>query len=159
MDKYKIISQNYRKYNLIHNSSIIAQLSYEKWYNHNNPKISIENKTNCSIEKMNIWKSNFKAKIKDKVILEFIFGWNSIIKINYIENEILKKESFWNSNYIILDGLENQICKIETKYTWRNWKTNYIITNYNFPYTENKELIYLTIIHCIILLNISASAV
>lgn len=89
MDEYKIISQNYRKYNLIHNSSIIGQLSYEKWYNHNNPKISIENKTNCSIEKMNIWKSNFKAKIKDKVVLEFIFGWNSIIKINYIENKIL----------------------------------------------------------------------
>lgn len=37
-------------------------------------KYQLKIKTDCSIEKLNIWKSNFKAKIKDKVILEFIFG-------------------------------------------------------------------------------------
>jgi len=156
--EYLVRAESFKKYNLIVNNSISGEMTYLGWFNSHNPSFKIKNKNTYRIEKPSIWKTNFKVISLNQVVLECNFKWNGHVIIQLYENDEVKKmtlklQSIWKSNYIVFNELGNEILKVECKYSWKNWKTNYNIHEHiNFA-TSNKEILYLSLIHCIIVLK------
>ncbi len=161
--EYLVTSENYKKLILSKEESIVAEINYKSWYNYTNPELKIKNGGNYSIEKPSIWKLDFKIKKSTNLLFEFNFSWNTSVTIISHENGTikrfqLKRESIWKSNYILTDDSSRQLCRVTSKFSWKTWKTNHeLIENGSIPTSEHKEILYLSIIHCIIMLNNNAA--
>lgn len=161
--QYLVIAKNYKKLILSKEESIVAEMSYKSWYNYSTPDFKIKNGGNYSIEKPSIWKLDFKIKKSTNLLFEFNFSWNTAVTIISHENGAtkrlqLKRKSRWKSNYILSDDSNHQLCTISSEFSWKTWKTNYSISeSVTNPISEHKEILYLSIIHCIIMLNNNAA--
>ncbi|NJM79065.1 MAG: hypothetical protein HC854_04435 [Flavobacterium sp.] len=138
-------------------------MNFKNWYNYSTPEFKIKNGGNYSIEKPSIWKLDFIIKKNTTIKLEFNFSWNSLITIISHENGTvkrfqLKRQSIWKPNYLLTNDSNQQLCCITSQFSWKNWKTNYqIIENEIFPVIEDIEILYLSIIHCIVMKNNNAT--
>ena len=88
---------------------------------------------------------------------------DSSITIISLENGVikrlqLKRKSIWKSNYVLVDESSRELGVISSSFSWKTWKTNYeILQNDSFSISEHIEILYLSIIHCIIMLNNNAA--
>ncbi|WP_130735611.1 hypothetical protein [Flavobacterium sp. J27] len=161
--KYLVIAESFKKYNLVCNNSILGTMTYKGWLNTQSPSFTRQNEKSFKVEKPSIWKSNFKISIANQVLFEFLFKWNGKIEIkvyrdNVVETIILKLTHFWKSKYGLLDESGKEIVTISSKYNWKTWKTNYTLTENVSFHHDYKEIVYLSAIHCIIILKNRAAA-
>jgi hypothetical protein len=161
--QYLVTTENYKKLILSKGGSIVAEMNYKSWYNYSTPELKSKNSGSFYVEKPSIWKLDFKIKKGANLLFEFNFNWNTSVTIIFYENDAikrlqLKRESIWKSNYILIDDSSRQYCRVSSKFSWKTWKTNYdLIENGIIPTSEHKEILYLSIIHCIIMLNNNAA--
>ncbi|VXC22924.1 conserved hypothetical protein [Flavobacterium sp. 9AF] len=161
--EYLVTTEGFKKYNLILNNSILAKMNYIGWLNSTHPSFDINNKKNYLLDKPSMWKSNFKIVSFNQVILEFNFRWNGNITIKWNDNNhvkivTLRLQSIWKSNYVLYNETGNEILIIKCKYDWKTWKSNYTITESTNLISNHKEVLYLSLIHCIITLKNMAAA-
>ena len=71
----------------------------------------------------------------------------------------LKRKSIWKSNYSLLNEEGKELLFISCQYQWKIWKTKYYIQENTTFTSNNKEILYLTLIHCIINLKNRAATV
>ena len=81
-------------------------------------------------------------------------GWKGIvIKTNFNENEknyLLKLKGLLSNKFILVDAEENEILAVDTDFKWNKFNFDYTIeTSTEFDTMKNKELMLLTILHCV----------
>lgn len=162
--EYFVMAESCNTYNLIHNHSVLGEMDYKGWFNSNYPSFFINGSGNFIIKKPSIWKSNFSIYNGNQKILSSLFQWNGSVLLKLfnqsnVEVFKLKRKSVWKSNYVLLNEKENELLFIYCQYQWKIWKTKYYIQENTTFTSNNKEILYLTLIHCIINLKNRAAAV
>ncbi|MBF02919.1 MAG: hypothetical protein CMP76_06445 [Flavobacterium sp.] len=158
------MAESCNTYNLIHNHSVLGEMDYKGWFNSNYPSFFINGSGNFIIKKPSIWKSNFSIYNGNQKILSSLFQWNGSVLLKLfnqsnVEVFKLKRKSVWKSNYVLLNEKGNELLFIYCQYQWKIWKTKYYIQENTTFTSNNKEILYLTLIHCIINLKNRAAAV
>ncbi|MCO6162752.1 MULTISPECIES: hypothetical protein [unclassified Flavobacterium] len=162
--EYFVMAESCNTYNLIHNHSVLGEMDYKGWFNSNYPSFFINGSGNFIIKKPSIWKSNFSIYNGNQKILSSLFQWNGSVLLKLfnqsnVEVFKLKRKSVWKSNYVLLNEKGNELLFIYCQYQWKIWKTKYYIQENTTFTSNNKEILYLTLIHCIINLKNRAAAV
>ena len=153
MGQYKANSTDSRNFSLTLENSKIGELKYSEWYSFK-AEIQLADNSNYQLEPKGFWDSTIELKKAEKTLLEFKMGWKGIlIKTNFNDNEknyLLKLKGLLSSKFILIDAEENEILAVETAFKWRKLNYDYNIeTSTEFDNMENKELMLLTILHCI----------
>ena len=99
----------------------------------------------------------------EKAVLEFSFKWNGSVHISSCFEEqtqkyILKRKGFWNTDYLLIDENNTEICTIKSNFNWRKFKTSYEINVLNNKDSVQDQVLYLSLIHCTILISTMAAA-
>lgn len=81
-------------------------------------------------------------------------GWNGIIIDTFFDNKeqtyLLKLNSLLSSKFILIDTEKNELMVAETDFKWNKLNYDYNIeTAPSFEDFDKKELVLLTILHCI----------
>jgi hypothetical protein len=81
-------------------------------------------------------------------------GWKGIlITTNFNESKkkyLLKLKGLLSNRFILIDAEENEILTVDTDFKWSKLNFDYTIeTSTELDNMENKELMLLTILHCI----------
>lgn len=162
--EYFVMAESCNTYNLIHNHSVLGEMNYKGWFNGNKPTFFINDSVNFILKKTSIWKFDFSIFKKNQKILSAIFQWNGSVHLKlYDESKTevfkLKRKSIWKSNYSLLNEEGKELLFISCQYQWKIWKTKYYIQENTTFTNTNKEILFLTLIHCIINLKNRAAAV
>lgn len=161
---YKIEPINNKEYHLLQANLMKGSLVYPKWFCISKATIFLKALGDFQIVNKSKWKSDFYVKHKEKNVLEFIFSWRGTIQINsYFEEEIkkylLRRKGFWNNSYYLIDVNNKEICRIQSKFSWKNFKASYQIETLNNEVSNQNEVLYLSLVHSITLINAMAAAV
>ena len=81
-------------------------------------------------------------------------GWNGIVIKTYFNgNEksyLLKTKNLLSSKFVLIDAVENELLVVDTDFKWKKLSFDYTIdTSMEFESAANKEIMLLTILHCI----------
>jgi hypothetical protein len=163
MAKYNINSTNSRTFSLTSDNVSIGELKYSNWYSFK-AEILLADKSFYQLEPKGFWDYKIELKKDEKVLLDFKMAWQGIIiNTKFDGNEkkfLLKLKGFLSSKYVLVDTDEKELLEVATDFKWS--KLNFdctIETTKEFDNFENKELLLLTIIHCInYQMSINASA-
>lgn len=161
---FKVEPLNNKKYHLVASNVFKGSIVYPNRYSISKAKILLKSSEEFYTSKKSNWKSDFYIMQGDKAVLEFNFSWNGSVQISsYFEKQtqkyLLKRKGLWNSDYLLINEKNDQVCSIKPEFKWKNFKTSYQINILNdTDFTEN-EVLFLSIIHCIILINTMAAAV
>ncbi|WP_020606533.1 hypothetical protein [Spirosoma spitsbergense] len=153
MGQYKVKSTNSRNFSLTNGNSPIGELAYAKWYSFD-AEIQLADNSTYQFEPTGFWESKIELKKAENVLLGFRMGWNGIvIRTNFNGNEhnyLLKTKSLLSSKFILIDAAESELLVVDTDFVWSKLRFDYTIdTSTEFDRTENKEIMMLTILHCI----------
>ncbi|WP_438965735.1 hypothetical protein [Flavobacterium sp.] len=161
---YEIIPESYKKYNLVQSNQVLGSLNYSSWFNIAKVALEINTLGIFEITRKSSWKSDFYVSKNNKKILEFTFSWNNLLKVTSCLNEEqvvfkLVRKGFWGNKFLLLDENNNEICIILPQSKWKNFKTIYKIEEINTDFYLEKEVLYLSLIHCIVQINAMTAAV
>lgn len=153
MGQYKANSTNSQNFSLTSNNQPLGELIYKKWYSFN-AEILLSNGKKYQLEPQGFWNSKIELKDETKTLLEFKMGWNGIIIDIFFDNKehtyLLKLNSLLSSKFILIDTEKNELMVAETDFKWNKLNYDYNIeTAPRFEDFDKKELILLTILHCI----------
>lgn len=153
MGHYIANSTNSQNFNLILNNQKLGELIYKKWYTFN-AEILMFNNTKYSLESNGFWNSTIELKDETKTLLEFKMGWKGIeIKTFFNQKEhtfLLQLKGLLSSKFVLIDTESRELMVAETDFKWNKLNYDYNIeTSQDFDHFENKEVLLLTILHCI----------
>jgi hypothetical protein len=153
MTKYKAISTNSIDFNLITNNVNIGRLKYEKWYSFKAEMFLADN-SHYRLEPIGFWNSKIELQKEGEKLLEFEMGWKGIV-ITTLFKGIEKKyllglKGLLSSEFVLIDTNERALLSVDADFKWTNLNYDFHIeTSKEFDDFENKELLLLTILHCI----------
>ncbi len=153
MGHYKTNSTNSRNFILTTESAKIGELKYKSWYSFK-AEIQLADYSTYQLEPKGFWDQKIELKREYETLLEFNMGWKGIlIKTNFNGSEksyLLKLKGLLSSKFILIDSEENEILAAETTFKWGKLNFDYTIeTTTEFDSMKNKDLMLLTILHCI----------
>lgn len=153
MGQYKANSTNSQNFSLTFNDQPLGELIYKKWYSFN-AEILLASGKKYQLEPQGFWNSKIELKDETKTLLEFKMGWNGIIIDTFFDNKeqtyLLKLNSLLSSKFILIDTEKNELMVAETDFKWNKLNYDYNIeTAPSFEDFDKKELVLLTILHCI----------
>ncbi|RZK46212.1 MAG: hypothetical protein EOO87_23930 [Pedobacter sp.] len=153
MGQYKANSTNSQNFSLTFNNQPLGELIYKKWYSFN-AEILLSNGKKYQLEPQGFWNSKIELKDETKTLLEFKMGWKGImIKTMFSEKEetfLLTLKGLLSNKFVLLDTNKEELMVAETDFKWNKLNYNYNIeTAPSFEDFDKKELILLTILHCI----------
>lgn len=81
-------------------------------------------------------------------------GWKGILIKTFFNNKenefLLKLNSLLSNKFVLLDVKNTELLVVDTNLKWKSFTYDYTIeTASTFDSFENKELLLLTIIHCV----------
>ncbi len=153
MGHYKAISTNHLNFNLTSGNKNIGELVYKKWYAYE-ADIQIFDGDKFQLEPKGFWDSKIELKDKEKTLLEFKLGWNGI-NINTFFNDVeetylLEIKGFSESKFTLTDNENNEVLVADFGSKWNNFNYDFNIkTTDEFEKYPNKDIVILTILHCI----------
>lgn len=153
MAHYTANSTNSKNFSLNVNDQTLGQLIYNKWYSFD-AEIIMADHTKYTLESKGFWDSKIELKDASSTLLEFKMGWKGIeIKTFYGNKEetfLLKLTGLLSSKFVLIDTEKRELVAAETNFKWSTLNYNYTIeTSETFEDFENKELLLLTVLHCI----------
>lgn len=152
-----------REYHLIQSELVKGSLVYQSWFSISKAKIWLKSFGEFYAAQKSIWKSDFYIMQNDKAVLEFNLNWRGSVQINSYFKEktqkyILKRKRFWNTNYLLIDENNTEICMVTSEFNWKKFKKSYQINSLSNKDSMPNEVLCLSLIHCIILINTRAAA-
>jgi len=153
MGQYKADSINSKTFSLTFDNQKMGELTYKKWYSFA-AEISITGGKKYQLEPKGFWDSNIELKDGNKILLEFKMGWKGIIIKTHFDNEekhfLLKLKGILSNKFVLIDKNNEEFMVAETDFKWSKLKLAYHIeTTENFDQLSHKEILLLTILHCI----------
>ncbi len=153
MGQFKACSLNSKNFSLTYENSKVGELNYAKWYSFK-AEILLADNSVYHLEPKGFWDSKVELKKGDMTLLEFKMGWKGIVintSFGGIEkNYLLKLKGLLNSKYVLIDAEANEILAVDTNFKWSKLNFDYTIeTSKEFDMMENRELMVLTILHCV----------
>lgn len=153
MGHYKANSTNSRNFSLIFEDQSKGELIYAKWYSFN-AEIAMPDGTTYQLKPAGFWDSKIELKKDEATLLEFKMSWKGIMIKTFFEHEsvtyLLKLSGFFNNKFILIDTDKNELMAAETDFKWNKLNWDYTIeTTQQLDDLDNKELLLLTILHCI----------
>lgn len=153
MGHYKASSSNSRNFKLTQNEKNIGELVYDKWYSFN-AEIWMEDGSKFQLEPTGFWDSKIELKADTETLLSFSMGWKGIIiKTFFNTNEatyLLALKGLLSSTFILFDKDNEALMAAKSDFKWSKLNFDYDIeTKPTFDDLANKELLLLTVLHCI----------
>lgn len=159
---FKVEPINNKRYDLIKSNTSIGSILYQNLFSVSKAKIILQSTEEFYTSKKSNWKSDFYIMQDEKAVLEFSFKWNGSVHISSCFEEqtqkyILKRKGFWNSDYVLINEKNDIVCSIKPEFKWKKFKTSYHINILNDIDFTQYDVLFLSIIHCIILINTMAA--
>ena len=153
MGQYKANATNSHNFSLTFDNQKIGELVYKKWYSFS-AEIQLTDGSNYQLEPTGFWDSKIELKDDTQTLLEFKMGWKGIIiKTLFNDSEevfLLKLKGLLSNKFVLLDTNDEELMVAETSFKWSKLNFDYNIeTTQVFDKFEHKELLLLTILHCI----------
>ena len=153
MGHYKANASNSHNFILTFDNQNVGELVYKKWYSFS-AEIRMTEGTKYQLEPKGFWDSKIELKDDTQTLLEFKMGWKGIIiKSLFNDREevfLLKLKGLLSNKFVLLDTNDEELMAAETSFKWSRFNFDYNIeTTPVFDNFENKELLLLTILHCI----------
>ena len=153
MGQYKANATNSHNFTLRFDYQKVGELVYKKWYSFS-AEIHMTDGTKYQLEPTGFWDSKIELKDDTQTLLEFKMGWKGIIiKTLFNDSEevfLLKLKGLLSNKFVLLDTNDEELMAAETSFKWSKLNFDYNIeTTQVFDKFENKELLLLTILHCI----------
>ena len=153
MGQYKANATNSHNFTLRFDYQKVGELVYKKWYSFS-AEIQMTDGTKYQLEPTGFWDSKIELKDDTQTLLEFKMGWKGIIiKTLFNDSEevfLLKLKGLLSNKFVLLDTNDEELMAAETSFKWSKLNFDYNIeTAQVFDKFENKELLLLTILHCI----------
>ena len=153
MGQYKANSSNSQNFSLSFGKQKIGELIYSQWYSFN-AEIMLTNGMEYHLEPKGFWDSKIELKDGTKILLEFKMGWKGIIIKSFLEhdeqNYLLRLKGLLGNKFILMDTQKNELLAAETDFKWSKLNYDYTIeTTPTFENFKDKELLLLTLLHCI----------
>ncbi len=153
MGHYKANSNNAKNFSLTFENQRKGELIYTKWYSFN-AEIVMPDGTKYQLKPSGFWDSKIELKNDTETLLEFKMSWKGIMIKTFFENEnatyLLKLSGLFNNKFVLIDTDKNELMVAETDFKWSKLNWDYTIETTNqFDNISNKELLLLTILHCI----------
>ena len=153
MGQYKANATNSQNFNLTTGEQKIGELIYTKWYSFA-AQILMNDGSTYQLEPKGFWDSTIELKKEDRVLLEFKMGWKGIVIKTFFDNKeanfLLKLNGLLSSKFVLIDTDRRELVGAETNFKWTKLNFDYTIeTSHEFDAFENKELLILTLLHCI----------
>ena len=153
MGQYKANATNSHNFTLRFDYQKVGELVYKKWYSFS-AEIQMTDGTKYQLEPTGFWDSKIELKDDTQTLLEFKMGWKGIIiKTLFNDSEevfLLKLKGLLSNKFVLLDTNDEELMAAETSFKWSKFNFDYNIeTTPVFDNFENKELLLLTVLHCI----------
>ena len=153
MGQYKANATNSHNFSLTFDNQKVGELVYKKWYSFS-AEIQLTDGSKYQLEPTGFWDSKIELKDDTQTLLEFKMGWKGIIiKTLFNDSEevfLLKLKGLLSNKFVLLDTNDEELMAAETSFKWSKLNFDYNIeTTQVFDKFENKELLLLTILHCI----------
>lgn len=153
MGQYRANSTNSQNFSLTLDNKKIGELVYKKWYSFS-AEILMNDGTKYQLIPKGFWESKIELKDDTKILLEFKMGWKGIIiKTLFYDKEqtfLLKLKGLLSNKFVLVDINKEELMVAETDFKWSKLNYDYNIeTTQRFDSFDNKELLLLTILHCI----------
>jgi hypothetical protein len=153
MGQYKANATNSKNFSLTFENQIIGELIYKEWYSFN-AEILLSNGAKYQLESKGFWNSIIELKDDTKTLLEFKMGWKGIIIKTFFNDKentfLLKLNGLLSSKFVLIDTDKTELLVAETDFKWNKLNYDYNIeTTQDFDNFYKKELLLLSILHCI----------
>lgn len=153
MKKYKVNSTDSLNFILTSDDTKIGELIYEQWFAFK-ADIHLSDGKELKLEPKGFWNSKIELKDKTKSLLEFKMGWNGILIDTFFKpserSYLLKFKGLLNNRFVLINTEKEELLVAEPHFNLKNFNQNYNIeTTPDFDKSENKELVILTVLHCI----------
>ncbi|MBK8633717.1 MAG: hypothetical protein IPN72_09210 [Saprospiraceae bacterium] len=153
MAHYKANSTNSQNFELSIDGKKIGELIYKKWYSFQ-AEIQMINGRHYALEPKGFWDSKIELIDGSNTILDFKMGWKGIIIRTFFNNKeetyLLSLKGILRTKFILFDTDKRELMAAETDFKWNKLNYDYDIeTSSDFEKLVNKELLLLTILHCI----------
>ncbi len=153
MGQYKANSVSALNFILSADQNKAGELIYEKWYSFS-AEILLAGGRKLKLEPFGYWDSKIELKEGSKILLDFKMGWHGIVIRTYFDdkeqNYLVKTKGLLSNKFLLLDTGNRELAVAETNFKWAKLNFEYTIeTDAEFDKFENKDLMLLTMIHCI----------
>lgn len=153
MALYKANSTNSRNFNVTLENQEIGELLIKKWYSFDADLIMSDGKNYQLITK-GFWDSKVELIDGSQTLLDFKMGWKGIVIKTYFDNQerqyLLKLQGFINSKFILIDDSDQELSVASTDFKWLTLNFDYDIeTTSSFDQLRNRDLLLMTMLHCI----------
>lgn len=153
MGKYNANSTNSQNFNLLFDNQSKGELIYKKWYSFN-AEILMSDGTKYQLESKGFWDSIIELKNDTKTLLEFKMNWKGIEIRTFFDSKeatyLLKLNGLLSNKFVLIDTDKRELLAAETDFKWNKLNYDYNIeTTEVFDNIDNKELLLLTILHCL----------
>lgn len=152
MALYKANSTNSRNFKVTLENQEIGELLIKKWYSFDADLIMSDGKNYQLITK-GFWDSKVELIDGSQTLLDFKMGWKGIVIKTYFDNQerqyLLKLEGFIKSKFILIDDYDQELSVASTDFKWLTLNFNYDIeTSASFDQLRNRDLLLMTMLHC-----------
>nr|WP_293836644.1 hypothetical protein [uncultured Arsenicibacter sp.] len=153
MGHYQATATNSRNVTLTTDGSKAGELIYEKWYSFK-AHILMHDGTTYYLEPKGFWDSTIQLKHSNQVLAEFSMGWKGIIINTFFNNRedrfLLQLKGLLSSKFMLVNTDNVTVLAAETDFKWSKLTFDYSIeTSPEFDGFDDKELLVLTVLHCI----------
>lgn len=153
MANYQANSTNSTDFTFTKNDIYIGKLKYDKWYSLS-AEIFLTDNARYRLEPKGFWGSKIELKENSNTLLVFELGWKGIViktLFGDVEKEyLLKLKGLLSSKFILIDTEERTLLAADADFRWTSFSVDYYIeTSNEFDDFDNKELLLLTVVHCI----------
>lgn len=150
---YKANSTNSRNFKVTLENQEIGELLIKKWYSFDADLIMSDGKNYQLITK-GFWDSKVELIDGSQTLLDFKMGWKGIVIKTYFDNQerqyLLKLQGFINIKFILIDESDQELSVASTDFKWLTLNFNYDIeTTASFDQLRNRDLLLMTMLHCI----------
>ncbi len=149
---YKANSTNSRNFKVTLENQEIGELLIKKWYSFDADLIMSDGKNYQLITK-GFWDSKVELIDGSQTLLDFKMGWKGIVIKTYFDNQerqyLLKLQGFINSKFILIDESDQELSVASTDFKWLTLNFDYDIeTTSSFDQLRNRDLLLMTMLHC-----------
>ena len=153
MANYKANSENSKNVILKLDNQKLGELRYQKWYSFN-AEIELVEGEKYQLEPKGFWDAKIELKKGSKILLDFKMGWKGIMIRTFFnqkeETYLLKQSGVLHIKFILIDVDKIELMEVESDFQWSKMNYNYNIkTTEKFDQFQQKELLMLTVLHCI----------
>lgn len=153
MGHYQATSKNSKNFSLSNDNVHVGELIYPKWYTFN-AEIVLHDNSKYNLVSTGFWDAKIELKQGDVTLLNFKMGWKGIQINTFFDgksnNFLLQSRGLLKSKYVLIDINAKELLAVESDFQWNKLHYDYNIeTSEAFDDFKNKELILLTLLHCI----------